>query len=154
MTCKLTLTLGLFSLAATLCGQGLRDAAAVEQARRAIQEHRQNIVDTTIDLTDKEKQPFWNLYMDWRAKSAGIGDRIVALITKIDDSGTITDAEAKRMLDDWMKLQKEELKLRDEYIKRFRKIIPDRKVARFFQLEGKLDAIIDYDLASRVPLLE
>jgi hypothetical protein len=39
-------------------------------------------------------------------------------------------------------------------VSRFRKVLPDRAVARFFQIERKLDAVVNAELAERVPLVE
>lgn len=150
----LVVAIALSGVALPLFGQIPSDQKLIELTRREIQVKRRTIVEQAIDLTDQENKPFWALYLDWRAKSAGLGDRRLALISNIDDAGSLTDADAKKLLDEWIKLQKDGLKLRQEYIKRFRKILPDKKVARFFQLENKMDAIIDYDLVGRVPLVE
>jgi hypothetical protein len=53
-----------------------------------------------------------------------------------------------------MDYQKDKLDLERDYVKKFKKILPGRKVARYFQLEHKLDAIVDYDLAKNIPLIE
>ena len=135
-------------------GQGPSGGKSVDVTRRELQEKRKTIVEQAIYLTEQEKQPFWTLYQDWRAKSAGIGDRRFALVAKIEDSGNLTDAEAKSLLDEWLQIEKDRVKMREDYVKRFRKILPDKKVARFFQLENKMDAIVDYDLAGKVALIE
>ena len=46
------------------------------------------------------------------------------------------------------------LKVQQQYVRKFRKILPIRKAARFFQLENKIDAEIDAELAMTVPLIE
>ena len=37
--------------------------------------------------------------------------------------------------------------------KKFSKILPTRKAARYYQLENKLDAVVDVDLADQIPLI-
>ena len=39
------------------------------------------------------------------------------------------------------------------YVKKFKKVLPAKKVARYYQVENKLDAIIDVDLAREIPLV-
>jgi hypothetical protein len=34
------------------------------------------------------------------------------------------------------------------------KVLPGRTVARFFQIENKMDAIIDYEMAGEIPLVK
>jgi len=48
----------------------------------------------------------------------------------------------------------ERIKLRQSYLPQFGKILPGRTVARFFQIENKIDAVIRYDLASTIPVVE
>ena len=127
----------------------------IELSRQIIQMRRQEIVSQMMALTEKESGPFWQLFKDWRGKQTGLGDRKVTLINQLGENFVdLTDDKAKTMLDEWMKIQDDELRLKKEYLKEFRKILPERKVARFFQLESKMDAAVAYDLAGRVLMVE
>jgi hypothetical protein len=42
--------------------------------------------------------------------------------------------------------------VRQKHVKIFKKLLPPVKVARFFQLENKLDAVVNYELAQSIPL--
>lgn len=66
----------------------------------------------------------------------------------------MTDELARQLLDESLQHQQQSLKLQKKYVKKFRKIVPDIKVTRYFQLERKLDAIMDFDMAQQIPLLE
>ena len=44
--------------------------------------------------------------------------------------------------------------MRRKYWKKFRRIVPATKAARFYQLETKMDAEVDYVLAGGTPLIE
>ena len=41
-----------------------------------------------------------------------------------------------------------------KYVPRFQSVLPPRKVARFYQVENKLRALLSYDLARDIPLLK
>lgn len=58
------------------------------------------------------------------------------------------------MLDDFMKLQDDILRLQKKYLSNFRKVLSEKKTLRYFQIENKMDTIIEYDLAQVVPLAE
>ena len=147
------LTIVVFSNVGLAQGTPSRDA--IELNRAAIQAKRQQIVTNAIDLTDSESQAFWPLYRDWRAAMAGLGDRKAEIAQRIaEDYDDLSEQESKQMVDEWLRLEGEELKLKKSYLKRFRKILPEKKAARFFQLENKLDAIVYYDLAQQLPLVE
>jgi len=67
---------------------------------------------------------------------------------------TMTDAIAKQLLNDSVKFEEQSLRLKKKYIKKFEKILPATKVTRYFQLENKLDAVVNYDLAAEIPLMQ
>jgi len=66
----------------------------------------------------------------------------------------VDDEFADRAIEDLIKIQIDTAKIRDKYWKKFRRIIPATKAARFYQLENKMDAEVEYILAGGVPLIE
>ena len=127
----------------------------IELSRAQIQAERQAIVNRAMELTDSESTAFWPLYREFRTKMAEVTDRQVAVIKEYAASyNSMTDDQADHLMSDYQDFQKDKLKLEKDYVKKFKKILPTRKVARYFQLEHKLDAIIDYDLARTIPLLQ
>jgi len=106
------------------------------------------------DLESYENELELSLYREYREQMNRVGDREVKLITDYANSyGNLSDEQAEQMLDEFMAIQQAELKLRKQYVKKFRKILPSKKVTLFFQLENKLDSVIDYELAAEVPLV-
>ena len=86
---------------------------------------------------------------------ARLGDRQMAIIIDYADNyETMTDQKARSLLDASVKLEKDELKLREKYIKKFRRILPDRKLVRLMQMEHRMNAAIDMKIAEGVPLME
>ena len=126
-------------------------------SRSAIQTDRQNIVNQYMDLTEQESKDFWPLYREYRAKVSKLDDQVVELIINYGESynnQSVSDEQAAQMLTDYLKLEEEELKLQKDYVKKFSVILPAKKVTRYFQLENKLDAIVEFDLAGNIPLVE
>ena len=126
----------------------------IELTRSIIQTQRQAIVTAAMQLTADESQAFWPLYHEYRAAVRKVDDRSVALITGYSENlDTMTDEIAQAMVKEFMAIRQAELDVTKKYLKRFQKILPASKVARFFQLENKLDTVIDYELASEIPLV-
>ena len=46
------------------------------------------------------------------------------------------------------------LKVRTAYAKKMQKALPGRVVARFFQIENKMDIIVEYEMAGEIPLIK
>ena len=49
---------------------------------------------------------------------------------------------------------KEELKVRQKYVRKFRHILPETKVVRLMQIETRMDSMVDMKIAEGVPLME
>lgn len=133
-------------------GQEINDE--IELTRSIIQTQRQAIVTAAMQLTGEESQTFWPLYHEYREAMRKVDDRSVTLINGYAESfDTMTDEIAQTMLKEFISIRQAELDVTRKYLKRFQKILPANKVARFFQLENKLDSVIDFELASEIPLV-
>lgn len=135
-------------------GDGPTPESELELTRAVIQVQRQSIVTQAMDLEPSEAEAFWPLYRSYRIEMMKIGDRMVKLLdTYIDNYETMTDPTATRILDEYLKIEKARLDVKTKYVPRFRKVLPSRKVARFFQVENKLDAMILVEMAASVPVV-
>lgn len=127
----------------------------IELTRSAIRTDRQGIIYEAMDLTEQESKEFWPLYREYQNEVQKVNDKLVALTTDyLKTYGNLSDEQAQQMLKDFLKYQQARLDLQKKYVKRFNKVLPARKVARYFQLENKMDAVINFDLAGAVPLAE
>ena len=121
--------------------------------RASIQLRRQAIITSVMDLSEKEAEAFWPLYRDYRVEMAKVGDRIAkGLIQYAEQYDALTDEQAVKLLNDWLDIEKAKTSVKSKFVSRFRKIIPARKVIRFFQADNKLDAVLSAHLAAVVPL--
>jgi hypothetical protein len=130
--------------------------AAVEEARTIIQTERKMLIVENMTLTDSEAEKFWPLYDKYAAEMKEVGNLRVKVITDFAaayNSNSVTDADARKMLEEMLKFQKKTVAVRESYVSKFRKVLSDTKVARFYQIENKLDAITNMVLARDIPLV-
>jgi hypothetical protein len=66
----------------------------------------------------------------------------------------MTEKGAKDLLAESLAIEAEHLKLRQAYLPKFRGVLSDTMLARYYQLENKIDAVIDFDLARNIPLVK
>jgi hypothetical protein len=144
-----------------MCLVGLAGSFAMGQAdeiqlnRAIIQAQRQAIVAANLGLTEEEGQRFWPLFRDYRNDLAKSGDRLVKLITTYADNyENLSDDTATWMVTEYHSIAKEQIETREGWLPRFREVISPVKLARFVQIENKLDAIVNYELADTVPLVQ
>ena len=129
----------------------------IAEARALMQAGRDEIVDFEMGLTEEEAKRFWPLYKSYRGEIMVVRDRYAAMIgayLRAYEAGDVSDEYAEKLLNDWLQYQQDLLKVQKQYVRKFSKILPMRTVARFYQLENKMDAEIDAELAVFIPLME
>jgi hypothetical protein len=66
----------------------------------------------------------------------------------------VGDARAQALLAESLAADSDLLSLKKKYAKRFAKVLPPTRVARFFQIERKLDAVQNLSVAEQIPLID
>ena len=61
---------------------------------------------------------------------------------------------AKNLLEEWFTIDADKLELRQSYLPKFRAVLPEIKVVRYFQIENKIEAVGSYALAAKIPLFK
>jgi hypothetical protein len=126
-------------------------------ARDLLQEGRKDIIGFELRLSDEEAAAFWPVYDDYRRSVLENRNRYADLIVEYVSryrAGNVSEDYAAELIDDVFAIKADLIKRQKKFVKRFRKVLPVRKVARFYQLEQKLDAEIDAQLAVVVPLMD
>ena len=113
------------------------------------------LVATNMQLTDAEAKAFWPVYEKYQAELFLLRARTMNLIKNYSDNyDTMTDATAKKLLDEMMTIETLRGKLARAYLPKFRAVLSDRKVARYYQIENKINAALYYELAAGIPLVK
>ena len=115
------------------------------------------VVAANMQLTDAEAKGFWPVYDAYQKDLEKINARLANLIlnyANVYNQGAVPDATAKKLLDEALAIEEAEVKLKRSYVPKLKKALPDWKVARYVQIENKIRAIIRYELAAGVPLVE
>ena len=125
----------------------------IRLTRVGIALERQTLITEGMDLTSEEMQTFWPLYREYRLEATKLGDRIVGLIASYADNyDQLTDKVADKLLADFVSIEQARARLKAKYLPKFKKVLPARKVMRFYQLENKLDVLILSEMAEQIPL--
>ena len=128
-------------------------AEGVRLTREVITHERQALITRAMDLTPAEMQRFWPLYREYRRTASKIGDQIVSLInTYADNQQNMSDKVADKLLTEFVRIEEARARLKAQYLPKFKKVLPPRKVVRFYQIENKLDTAILADVSEIIPL--
>ena len=145
----------LLALAALLAIPAVASAQATDIAvtRQQIQADRQAIVAQNLPLTETQATAFWPLYQAYRAEVVKLGDQRVAAIMTPTAGDTATDKELETMLTKWVKTGEDYAKLQGAWIKKFEAVLGSKGTIRFYQIESRLDLIVQAAMASEIPLV-
>ena len=125
----------------------------LEVTRQAIESQRRVLVSGALPLTDAEANAFWPLYDDYEKERRPLDEQANKLVADfLAGAATLTDAQAKAMVEKALEVDAGKLRVRQAWLGRMLKAIPPRKVARFYQIDNKLDSVVRADLAKQVPL--
>jgi hypothetical protein len=127
----------------------------VEVSRDDIQTGRKEILSNTMEFTEAEGASFWPVYNTYRAEIRKVDDRLVKLITDYASAGaSLTDEQAKTMVKEFLSVRQAKDKIAAGYVDKFMKVLPPKKVARFYQVENRMDLILQAAAASEIPLVK
>jgi len=113
------------------------------------------LVAENMQLTEAEAKAFWPVYKQYQDELFLLRTRTVKLIKDYSAAyETMNNATAKRLLDEYMTVEALGPKLRNAYLPKFRKVLPEVKVARYYQIENKIQAALVYELAAQIPLMK
>ena len=148
--------LWLFSLSATTlpaAAQGTADT--MQQVRDKLRTDKRLLVAKAMVLTESEGKAFWPVYGRYEKEFGAVNDRLAKLI---QDYAThyrgLTNESARKMVDGYLAIEADRLKLRQSYLPKFRQVLPETKVALLYQLENKIQTVVNYELAAGIPLIE
>ena len=113
------------------------------------------LVAENMQLTEGEAKAFWPVYKQYQDELFLLRTRTVKLIKSYSDSyETMTNDKAKKLMDEYMTIEALGSKLRQSYVPKFRKVLPEVKVVRYYQIENKIQAALMYELATQIPLIK
>ena len=111
------------------------------------------LVAENMQLTEAEGKAFWPVYEQYQNELFLLRVRTARLITDYANAQEkMTNESARTLLDEYMTIESLGLMLRQIYLPEFRKVLPEVKVARYYQIENKIQAALLYELARNIPL--
>ena len=145
----LALLVGLSAYAQQASNMGiLRDKLAAD---------KKLLVASNLPLTTAQAETFWPIYESYQRELEAINRRTGALIVNYAqayNAGPVSDAKATELVDEYIAIEEAEVALKKSYAARLSDSVSATVAARYLQIEQKIRAIVKYDLASEIPLVE
>ncbi|HEY7658102.1 MAG TPA: hypothetical protein VH881_14640 [Burkholderiales bacterium] len=148
----------LFALAALIA---LPSAAQTASDMRILAEKvkadKKLVVAANMQLTEEEAKGFWPVYEAYQKDLQKINQRLIGTVKRYADAynkGPVSDEAAKKLINQAISVEEAEVRLKRSYVPKLEKVLPGVKVARYIQIENKIRALVRYDLAAQIPLVE
>lgn len=113
------------------------------------------LIAANLTLTDGESTRLWQVYEQYSAELSKVNDTRTTILEEYSgDYDTLTDDQADDLIRRWLETDVEQAKLRQQFARIFRKVLPGKKAATFLQLERRISMMMDVQLTSKLPLAQ
>ena len=130
-----------------------KPADNMEIVLEKIRADKKLLVAENLQLTEAEAKGFWPVYGRYQDELFLLRARLVKLIKDYAEAyDQMTNDTAKKLLDEYMTIEALGLKLRQAYLPKFRAVLPEVKVVRYYQMENKIHAALAYEIGAKIPL--
>jgi hypothetical protein len=127
----------------------------IEILRSVLKTEKKAAIAEVMQLNEQEGEVFWPLYNEFNEKMYTVQSKRVKIIKDFAANyESMTDLKADELWKSSMNFKQEALTLTKQYYKKFKKILPAGKAAKYFQAENKIATLIDYQLAIEIPMIE
>jgi hypothetical protein len=141
-----------------ICGVGLLATAQEAPSQKqldlaAFRAQRKAVVGQNMKLTPEHAKAFWPLYDQYENAMDKVDKRHAREIQEYAKNyQNLTDDQANQKLDEVMQVAQDRIDVQKQFIPKFRAVLPGITVTRFFQVDNKLHALLQCQIAQLVPL--
>ena len=106
-------------------------------------------------FTDAEAEAFWPIFNDYMIKkNANLDKNMEILKDYAEHYDDLTDEKIGELVKATQSQRSARLKNRNSYYKSLKKALGVRKAAKLFQIDGQINTLFDFQLASQIPIIE
>ena len=125
----------------------------IELLRQDLRDRKRQVIGENMSLSDEEGQKFWPIYQHYVRDLTAVNDQKYALLKQYAEMWeTMSDQDALIYVRHWLEVDGQAQALRLKYVPVVSQALPGRKAATFFQLDRRLNMIVDLQLFGQIPL--
>ena len=126
----------------------------IEMLRANLRAQRKQIMAENMTLTADEATKFWPIFDQYRKEAIKPNDERWAVIKEYAANyNTMTDAQAQDYMKRANAVDEQLLALRMSYVPMFEKVISAKKTALWYQIDRRIDLLINLQLSSVIPMV-
>jgi hypothetical protein len=121
--------------------------------RKDLRAMKMQVIGQNMSLSEEEGQKFWPIYNHYVKDLQVVNDQKYGLLKQYAEMwATMSDQDAMIYVRHWLEVDAQVQALRLKYVPTVSQVLPGRKAATFFQLDRRLNMIIDLQLFGQIPL--
>ena len=121
--------------------------------RKDLRAMKMQVIGQNMSLSEEEGQKFWPIYNHYVKDLQVVNDQKYALLKQYAEMwATMSDQDAMIYVRHWLEVDGQVQALRLKYVPTVSQVLPGRKAATFFQLDRRLNMLIDLQLFGQIPL--
>jgi Spy/CpxP family protein refolding chaperone len=132
-------------------------ASNMDILRDKIKADKKLLIAENLGLTDAESQKFWPVYEEYQKELEALNQRLARTIDAYAgeyNAMTLTDEKARSLMNEALAVEEGEVAMKKKYLERLSSLVPAMKAVRYLQMESKIRALVRFDLAANIPLVE
>ena len=126
----------------------------IAMLRSDLRSTRKQVIAANMQLTPEQSEKFWPIYEQYINELVKINGAKYGLVKEYLQSTNMTEEQADSLSKRWIEVDESVAQLRLKYIPIFRKALTAKGTAMFFQLDRRVQMMIDLQLASSIPLIQ
>lgn len=135
----------------TLRGMSTQD---LQLLRQDIRDKKQKLIGENLPMTESEAIKFWAVYQKYSGDLKQVNDEKFSMLHSYSRNWrSMSNDDALIFMRRWLELDESEVQLRSKYLPLVKEALPGKKAATFFQLDERINMMIDLEFASQLPLL-
>ena len=129
--------------------------AYIELLKLDIKAQKVVLITEGMELTKEESDKFWPVYKEYAQEVGDLFDDEMKLLKDYAENyETMREDVAKSLLEQALKNDTKRLKLKEKYVVKMGEVLPASKTARFYQLDNRINMLINLQIASQLPLIK
>ena len=120
-----------------------------------VQADKKAFIASHMTLTASETRAFWPVYDDYQAEVGQLELRSERLFNAYREAyPNLTDRRAKDFMNEFLAIESQFQAIRQSFLPRFREALAEKKVFRYYQIENRIRAVRNFQLARTVPAVQ
>ena len=126
----------------------------MELLRSDVRTEKIAIITKEMNFTEPQSKAFWPVYRKYETELAKIFDDKLALIKDYAANyEKMNDDKAKELLEGALEVEERTITLQRKYSVEMGTVVPAKTVTRFFQIERRINRLIDLQISASLPLV-